>query len=486
MYKDPESAFATFNFRGQATVGLDDILSHPIVKTSFAQEDVRAYLLRDKVFTSENSEIDFLQFKKFFFPQLMLIEDRAEGELQRKEESDLDTFNQMNNNESEFLFDSAQRRSQEERLKQEQESFIKERLAKLTNFLRDRFSKTWVSVRKAFLDLDVDKDGEISSEDIMRFFGDASNNLFDYFDLVKILQDLDGKQQGTLNYNDFCKWMGGAIHQSQGFYFRHDSVKNPPFEVNLEKMQQVEKELKKTAKKLSTDEIKHELGRKIEQQWKTLKSAFKALNLSKSGKIQRWELKFFCDHWGFFMADEQFDEIFKTFDIDQDNQISYQDMQKTFGSVLNPPENFYFRQDLKHKMLTNVCQVPTCSFEPIGYNVLCLMHTKQMRLKSMTILGQIKDKLGNESWEFFLDDLKEKAVSACNNDKNSDGVSVDFSFFTAYLMDNFGMRLSDAEQDILVKTFGAKSETEGARKLNLKPLMQLRNHETMTATYKQI
>ena len=68
---------------------------------------MRAYLLRDKVFTSENSEIDFLQFKKFFFPQLMLIEDRAEGELQRKEESDLDTFNQMNNNESEFLFDSA-------------------------------------------------------------------------------------------------------------------------------------------------------------------------------------------------------------------------------------------------------------------------------------------------------------------------------------------------------------------------------------------
>ena len=93
MYKDPESAFATFNFRGQATVGLEDILAHPIVKTSFAQEDVKAYLLRDKVFTSESSAIDFLQFKKFFFPQLMLIEDRAEGELQRREESDLDTFN---------------------------------------------------------------------------------------------------------------------------------------------------------------------------------------------------------------------------------------------------------------------------------------------------------------------------------------------------------------------------------------------------------
>ena len=54
------------------------------------------------------------------------------------------------------------------------------------------------------MDLDVDKDGEISPEDIMRFFGDASNNLFDYFDLVKILEDLDSKGKGKLGYNDFC------------------------------------------------------------------------------------------------------------------------------------------------------------------------------------------------------------------------------------------------------------------------------------------
>ena len=30
-------------------------------------------------------------------------------------------------------------------------------------------------------------------------------------------------------------------------------------------------------------------------------------------------------------------------DVDGDGEISYQDLQKAFGSVLNPPENFYFR-----------------------------------------------------------------------------------------------------------------------------------------------
>ena len=44
-------------------------------------EDVKSYLLREKVFKSEASQIDFPTFKKYFFPQLMLIQDSAEGEL---------------------------------------------------------------------------------------------------------------------------------------------------------------------------------------------------------------------------------------------------------------------------------------------------------------------------------------------------------------------------------------------------------------------
>ena len=152
-------------------------------------------------------------------------------------------------------------------------------------------------MRKAFLDLDVDKDGEISPEDIMRFFGDASNNLFDYFDLVKILEDLDSKGKGKLGYNDFCKWMGGAIHKSEGFYFRHDSIKNPPFEENQAKQETKYKKVE------STNDLKLQLARKFEFQWKTLQSAFMHLNLGKSGKIQKWELKYFCDHWGFNMSE---------------------------------------------------------------------------------------------------------------------------------------------------------------------------------------
>lgn len=52
---------------------------------------------------------------------------------------------------------------------------------------------------------------------------------------MKLLKDKDSKKKGRLSYADFSKWMGVVIHQSEGFYFRHDSIKNPPYEENLTK-----------------------------------------------------------------------------------------------------------------------------------------------------------------------------------------------------------------------------------------------------------
>jgi Ca2+-binding EF-hand superfamily protein len=76
---------------------------------------------------------------------------------------------------------------------------LKQRLRKLEAFLRDKFSKNWVSVRKAFLDLDTDHDGYISVEDVLRYFG--TDNEFSYQDLKKLMQDKDlTNHAGSLSY----------------------------------------------------------------------------------------------------------------------------------------------------------------------------------------------------------------------------------------------------------------------------------------------
>lgn len=92
--------------------------------------------------------------------------------------------------------------------------------------LKQKLAASWQSVRKAFLDLDQDYDGFITAQDIGRYFGQDGSKL-DFADLQMLIKYKDSKKVGTLNYKDFSKWMGISIEPSEGFYFRHDSVRNP-------------------------------------------------------------------------------------------------------------------------------------------------------------------------------------------------------------------------------------------------------------------
>ena len=94
-------------------------------------------------------------------------------------------------------------------------------------------------MRKAFLGLDTDYDGFITVEDILRNFGDqttaqakekVSGSGINFNDLKKLIMEKDSTKTGKLGYTDFSKWVGNCIHSSEGFYFRHDSVKNPLYE----------------------------------------------------------------------------------------------------------------------------------------------------------------------------------------------------------------------------------------------------------------
>lgn len=72
----------------------------------------------------------------------------------------------------------------------------------------------------------------------MRFFGDGNKDI-DFNDLVILIYKKDSNKLGKLSYLDFSKWMGVVIHQSEGFYFRHDSIKNPKYEENLERLKKI-------------------------------------------------------------------------------------------------------------------------------------------------------------------------------------------------------------------------------------------------------
>mmetsp|Transcript_25254 Transcript_25254/g.39072 ORF Transcript_25254/g.39072 Transcript_25254/m.39072 type:complete len:99 (-) Transcript_25254:2491-2787(-) len=86
---------------------------------------------------------------------------------------------------------------------------------------------------------------------------------------------------------------------------------------------------------------------KITSQWKTIRKAFSDMNkdTNSGGKITPGELKFYFNHWGLKMSEEQFLKIYDMFDVDKDGWISYNDFHKSVGSEIHPGESLYFRQD---------------------------------------------------------------------------------------------------------------------------------------------
>ena len=92
--------------------------------------------------------------------------------------------------------------------------------------LKEKLTANWQSVWKAFLDLDFDYDGFITAQDIGWLFG-QEGSLVEFSDLQMLIHYKDSKKIGMLSYEDFSKWMGSVIEPCEGFYFRHDSVRNP-------------------------------------------------------------------------------------------------------------------------------------------------------------------------------------------------------------------------------------------------------------------
>ena len=69
----------------------------------------------------------------------------------------------------------------------------------------------------------------------------------------------------------------------------------------------------------NTAEVKDLVIKKIREQWVSILKAYKDMNKDISCEgISPAELKFYFNHWGIKMTDEQFKEIYEWFDGDKD------------------------------------------------------------------------------------------------------------------------------------------------------------------------
>jgi len=199
---------------------------------------------------------------------------------------------------------------------------LTKKLKDLEFILKRKFENNFVSVRKAFLNLDADHDGYLRPEDFAEFFAKDDERI-NFGELKKLMMHKDSNKKGYLNYTDFSKWMGSSIQPSAGFYFRHDSSRNEQYEQNMTNIiDKNEKNTKIVRDKMTETKFMNSFVEKVQFQWKTLKKAFSDLNMAKSGSIVPNELRNYIKHWGYYLNDEQFQKLFDTLDHDKDGKIS--------------------------------------------------------------------------------------------------------------------------------------------------------------------
>jgi hypothetical protein len=186
-------------------------------------------------------------------------------------------------------------------------------------------------------------------------------------DVIGDLQNILGQrnllsEDGTLNYDNYRKWMSSTTEPKEEYYFRHDATDNPPFKKVKNEFDDGIKSALKGLKlhslglggksgplglaKTSSihEDIIIDVIDKTKQRFKTIQKAFYGLNKNSStGFIEREVFSRSLEDIGFYVDSKISDEIFNYFDIDKDGKISYDDFKSCFGKEVYPTEEKYFR-----------------------------------------------------------------------------------------------------------------------------------------------
>ena len=115
---------------------------------------------------------------------------------------------------------------------------MQKKLTEIEMELKKKIHINFNNVRKAFLELDENSDGWIEGEDLAKYLknitlGDAEK--LDYSQLELLIKLRCNQTSTRINYNSFCAWLGDAIEPVEAFYFRHDSHRNPQYDLNMKK-----------------------------------------------------------------------------------------------------------------------------------------------------------------------------------------------------------------------------------------------------------
>lgn len=201
--------------------------------------------------------------------------------------------------------------------------------------IKRRLAHNFNSVRKAFLELDQRHCGYVTAEEIASFMNASAQKKFDY-SLLEILIKMRTKNLSTrIYYNDFCAWLGNSVEPTETFYFRHDSKKNPQYELNMLRTREQQEPNQIAARGILLQDLEKVKQRFIDKTFQSYKSVKKAFVEWKRDQkyVELDRFKEIMNNWG---LDENCAELFDLLDADKDGKLSFTDLKATLGSEIAP------------------------------------------------------------------------------------------------------------------------------------------------------
>ena len=91
-----------------------------------------------------------------------------------------------------------------------------------------------------------------------------------------------------MTYAQFCAWLGASIEPAEAFYFRHDSQRNPQYDLNMKKTVDPILKTQEGLRGILTGDaqtFKEKFLSKVKTQYKSLKKAFYELDRHHKGHV---------------------------------------------------------------------------------------------------------------------------------------------------------------------------------------------------------
>ncbi|CDW82631.1 px domain containing protein [Stylonychia lemnae] len=486
-------AYQALDFQGKGFVDVNDFVEGRIIyKLPFSKNDLREFLVNETIFKKQQ-QLKIEVFTKNFFPNKLKEPVMNNQNGQDFSDSDKSDEEEINNDTSRKPMMAGTKSVQDftindslSKMSSSKNRDINNKMKHIEDILKERLSNNWVSVRKAFLDLDEDFDGFVTAENFAKLIGGSSGSSKFDFNLLKMLIKMrNSKLSPDLNYTEFCRWFGAVIEPVEAFYFRHDSMKNPQYEKNIQKtVLQYAGGQKKIRELISNKNLKERFIDKLHNQFKSCQRAFTEMNRNKSGFIQQEEFFEIIKSWGFDASDQLLKELFDWLDYDKDSKISYEDLRSTAGQDVSPMEQLFFRQDVKPaKMVT--CKYEKC-WENNNFNsksIYCPLHQKIMRNLCLDKFSGIAEKADEDKWnqlvKIIIDsDYQMKIKELANVLQNVLGIKIN-NKEKEFIWETFKVKqyLEDNPDDMNERLVSLQALINSRKQSRLKKINQLMNLE---------